>query len=159
MYELKIFPPSLKLLSLLGEHNVLELSFSPSSFSPPLLEYHGILIRKVFYRPSNSSYNSLSCCYNRKFCWSILFLNKLQLREIQQRLVDRGHLFICLLLIKKKYIKYCRKTCLKWHDNIGTNGCCCKFYFGGFCLLQIQPLRTLSLYRRSSNIRQSYITF
>ena len=34
--------------------------------------------QKIFYRPSNNWYNSVSCFHERKFSWSILFLNMSQ---------------------------------------------------------------------------------
>ena len=73
---------SRKFFRLLEKHNSIRLPFSPySSFLPQIFQNIGE------FGPSSSSYNSVICCYKRKFFWSIL-LNKSQQRGIFKRLLD-----------------------------------------------------------------------
>ena len=66
------------LLHLREMHNALQLpvlffSFY-SIFCQPYREYRRIRSKKIFYRPSNSWYNSVLCSYKKEICWVYSFL-------------------------------------------------------------------------------------
>ena len=80
-------------LRLLENQNALHLPVFSVFFSTAFPEYRGIWSKKIFYRPSNSLYKSVICCYKKTFFRSILFLDKLLRNSLETR-----HLFIYMLL-------------------------------------------------------------
>ena len=97
-------------------------------FAATFPEYRWIPSKKIIYRSSDSQCNSVLCCYERKFFWSILLLYKWQQRGIPQRLLDKcSHLFIWTLL---KQTSSSRKNLLKWHDDTEQIALAVMFYFG-----------------------------
>ena len=89
-----------KVLLLREMHSTLQLSvfFFFLFFCQPYPKYWAIRGKKIFYRPSNSYYNSAIIPIKRTFFGSILFQNKLQQRGIPQGPLDKySDLLICIL--------------------------------------------------------------
>ena len=113
-------------------------------FAATFPEYRWIPSKKIIYRSSDSQCNSVLCCYERKFFWSILFLYKWQQRGIPQRLLDKcSHLFIWTLL---KQTLSSRKNLLKWHDDIRTNSSCSNILlWASFCFLEVSQQKHVGM--------------
>ena len=128
------------------KHVTLRMLFSASSSSLPQLfrNMEEFRAKKIIYRSSDSQCNSVLCCYERKFFWSILLLYKWQQRGIPQRLLDKcSHLFIWTLL---KQTSSSRKNLLKWHDDIRTNSSCCNvLLWASFCFLEVSQQKHVGM--------------
>ena len=113
-------------------------------FAATFPEYRWIPSKKIIYRSSDSQCNSVLCCYERKFFWSILLLYKWQQRGIPQRLLDKcSHLFIWTLL---KQTSSSRKNLLKWHDDIRTNSSCSNvLLWASFCFLEVSQQKHVGM--------------
>ena len=128
------------------KHVTLRMLFSASSSSLPQLfrNMEEFRAKKIIYRSSDSQCNSVLCCYERKFFWSILFLYKSQQRGIPQRLLDKcSHLFIWTLL---KQTSSSTKNLLKWHDDIRKNSSCCNvLLWASFCFLEVSQQKHVGM--------------
>ena len=128
------------------KHVTLRMLFSASSSSLPQLfrNMEEFRAKKIIYRSSDSQCNSVLCCYERKFFWSILLLYKWQQRGIPQRLLDKcSHLFIWTLL---KQTSSSRKNLLKWHDDIRTNSSCSNvLLWASFCFLEVSQQKHVGM--------------
>ena len=128
------------------KHVTLRMLFSASSSSLPQLfrNMEEFRAKKIIYRSSDSQCNSVLCCYERKFFWTILLLYKWQQRGIPQRLLDKcSHLFIWTLL---KQTSSSRKNLLKWHDDIRTNSSCSNvLLWASFCFLEVSQQKHVGM--------------
>ena len=128
------------------KHVTLRMLFSASSSSLTQLfrNMEEFRAKKIIYRSSDSQCNSVLCCYERKFFWSILFLYKSQQRGIPQRLLDKcSHLFIWTLL---KQTSSSTKNLLKWHDDIRKNSSCCNvLLWASFCFLEVSQQKHVGM--------------